>query len=56
MRAYKLTFNDDTIRFIDAYYIDWSSDRVISLEKGNEQKVYFHVKEVKEIEEYDEKN
>ena len=49
MRGYKLTFSTGEIRFIAAYSADWSSDRVITLERNNEQKVYYGVVNCEEV-------
>lgn len=50
MRGYKLTFSTGEIRFIAAYSADWSSDRVRTLERNNEQKVYYGVVNCEEVE------
>ena len=49
MRGYKLTFSTGEIRFIAAYSADWSSDRVITLERNNEQKAYYGVVNCEEV-------
>ena len=55
MRGYKLTFSTGEIRFIAAYSADWSSDRVITLERNNEQKAYYGVVNCKEVEDENDK-
>ena len=55
MRGYKLTFSTGEIRFIAAYSADWSSDRVITLERNNEQKVYYGVVNCEEVEDENDK-
>ena len=54
MRGYKLTLSTGEIRFIAAYSADWSSDRVITLERNNEQKAYYGVVNCEEVEENEE--
>lgn len=51
MRGYMLTFATGDKKFIAAYSVDWSSDRVITLEAHNEQNVYYGVVDCKEIQE-----
>lgn len=56
MRGYKLTFSTGEIRFIAAYSADWSSDRVITLERNNEQKAYYGVVNCEEVEDDEQGN
>lgn len=56
MRGYKLTFSTGEIRFIAAYSADWSSDRVITLERNNEQKAYYGVVNCEEVDENEERD
>lgn len=56
MRGYKLTFATGEIKFIAAYSADWSSDRVITLEKNNEQKAYYGVVNCEEVEDEERDN